>query len=173
MLLLNPPPFGCDGGCSRVVPLTVAVPPPLNGTTTVPDVRGRRSAVPEGTGNVVRSIMRKRMRLIPEPVELVKRRRTEIVPNVELFAGSEVKSRTKFGDASSATPGSTNPIPIDGPVLTWPGLREFSGPGAPRRCPPPALVPFVSTNLKSAALSPVSCGKPAPAPNEGTLRYQL
>src|SRR5215470_1587331 len=40
MLLLKPPPFGCEGGCSSVVPLTVVTPPPLNGTTIAPEVRG-------------------------------------------------------------------------------------------------------------------------------------
>ncbi len=61
---LNPPPFGCDGGCSRVVPCTVTllVPLPHGGrstvTTTAVEVRGRRSAMPLGAGNVVRSITR-------------------------------------------------------------------------------------------------------------------
>ncbi len=173
MLLLKPPPFGCDGGWSSVVPFTVVVPPPLSETTTCPEVRGRRSAVPEGSGNVVRSIMRKRSRKMSKPVVLVKRRRTEIVPNVELFGGSEVKSRTRLGDALAATPGSISPTLSAGPALRWPGLLWPSGPGAPSRCPPPALVPLVSTNTKSAALLFVSCESPAPAPVDGTLRYQL
>ena len=54
MLLLNPPPFVCVGGCSSVVPRTVTLPPPLNETTTEPDDRARRSAVPTGAGNVVK-----------------------------------------------------------------------------------------------------------------------
>src|ERR1044071_6716314 len=59
---LKPPPFGCEGGCSRVVPFTetLEVPEPHGGrstvTATVVDVRGRRSAIPEGAGNVVRSM---------------------------------------------------------------------------------------------------------------------
>src|ERR1043165_10004331 len=70
---LKPPPFGCDGGCSRVVPLTVTllVPLPQGGrstvTTTAVDVRGRKSAMPLGAGNVVRSITRKRRRVTLPP----------------------------------------------------------------------------------------------------------
>ena len=94
MLLLNPPPFGCVGGCSRVVPRTVVVPPPLNETTTEPDERARRSAVPEAAGNVVSSMMRKRNRLIGAPDVFVRRRRTSTVPNVELLTGSETMLRT-------------------------------------------------------------------------------
>ena len=37
------------------------------------------------------------------------------------------------------------------------GELRFSGPGAPSRWPAPALVPLVSTNIKSAALLSVSC----------------
>src|SRR5262245_53395990 len=88
MLLLNPPPFACVGGCSSVVPRTVVVPPPLNETTTAPEFRGRRSAVPEGAGNVVRSMMRNRNRAIGNPVELVSLRLISTVPYVELLIGS-------------------------------------------------------------------------------------
>ena len=69
---LNPPPFGCEGGCSNVVPCTLTVQgvvaTPLDArqvaeslipeTTTSDDVRGRRSAMPEGAGNVVTSMIR-------------------------------------------------------------------------------------------------------------------
>src|SRR6185369_4607633 len=74
---LNPPPFGCDGGCSRVVPCTVTllVPEPHGGlstvTTTAVDVRGRRSAMPLGAGKVVISMMRNRRRVTLPPVLLV------------------------------------------------------------------------------------------------------
>ncbi len=97
MLLLNPPPLNCEGGSSSVVPLTLVRPPPVNTTPALPEVRGRRSDVPEGAGNVVRSMMRKRKRLIVPPVLFVNLRRIESVPNVELLAGSLVKSRWTFG----------------------------------------------------------------------------
>src|SRR5215470_10725603 len=105
---LNPPPFGCDGGCSSVVPLTdtLLVPLPHGGrstvTTTEVEVRGRKSAMPLGAGNVVRSITRKRKRVTLPPVLLTTVRRMSNVPNVELFGGSDVKSRTRFGGDPAA-----------------------------------------------------------------------
>src|SRR5678816_2941131 len=71
---LNPPPFGCAGGCSSVVPftLTLLVPLPQGGrstvTTTELEVRGRKSAIPLGAGNVVKSTIRKRKRVTFPPV---------------------------------------------------------------------------------------------------------
>src|SRR5262245_28737440 len=106
---LKPPPFGCDGGCSSVVPLTdtLLVPLPQGGrstvTTTVVDVRGRRSAMPEGAGNVVTSTILKRRRVTFPPVLLTTERRMSRVPKVELLGGSEVKSRTRFGGDAAAT----------------------------------------------------------------------
>src|SRR5262247_2180015 len=100
---LNPPPFGCDGGCSSVVPFTetLLVPLPHGGrstvTTTVVEVRGRRSAMPLGAGNVVRSTIRKRRRVTLPPVLLMIDLRMSKVPKVELLGGSEVKSRTRLG----------------------------------------------------------------------------
>ena len=105
---LKPPPFGWEGGCSRVVPCTVSVEPSVRVTTTAVDVRGRKSAVPLGAGNVSTSATRKRSRVTftPNPLLLVQVRLIESVPKVELFAGSEVKSRATFGDALSGWAGS-------------------------------------------------------------------
>src|SRR5262249_32481026 len=71
--------------------------------TTSVDVRGRRSAKPEGAGNVVMSMTRKRRRVTAPPVLFTKRRRMSSVPKVELLAGSDVKSRTRFGGLEDAT----------------------------------------------------------------------
>src|ERR1044072_9532439 len=106
---LKPPPFGCDGGCSRVVPLTVTllVPLPQGGrstvTTTAVEVRGRKSAMPLGAGKVVRSTMRNRTRVTFAPVLLTTVLRKSKVPKVELFGGSDVKSLTRFGGDAAAT----------------------------------------------------------------------
>src|SRR5215510_12878001 len=106
---LKPPPFGCDGGCSSVVPATetLLVPLPQGGrstvTTTVVEVRGRKSAMPLGAGKVVRSIMRQRRRVTFPPVLLTTVLRMSSVPKVELFGGSDVKSRTRFGGEAAAT----------------------------------------------------------------------
>src|SRR6201999_3730629 len=98
---------------------------------TAVDVRGRRSAVPEGAGNVVMSMTRKRRRVTGKLVLLTILLRRSSVPKVELFAGSLVKSRIRFGgdelftDWSRLKPGS--------PLFCCVGLERFSGPGAPRR----------------------------------------
>src|SRR6266545_433336 len=159
---LKPPPFGCEGGCSRVVPCTVMleVPEPHGArstvTTTAVEVLGRRSAMPEGAGKVVRSITRQRRRVTFAPVLFVIVLRMSSVPKVELFTGSEVKSLTRLGGLEEATHGSSRLTGND--ALRWMGLERFSGPGAPRRWPAPAEVPFVSTKMKSAALLFVSFG---------------
>src|SRR5262249_18052469 len=106
---LKPPPFGCDGGCSSVVPFTLMLLEPLphggrsTVTTTVVEVRGRKSAIPLGAGKVVRSITRHRMRVTFPPVLLVTVLRISNVPKVELLGGSEVKSRTRFGGVAAPT----------------------------------------------------------------------
>src|SRR5678815_3635802 len=116
-LLLKPPPFGCDGGWSSVVPCTVALHGGVAGapvaehvtvslmpaTTTAPEVRGLRSAMPEGAGKVVMSIIRKRSEVMEAPVLFTNLLRREIVPNVEFWAGTLVKSRTRLGGLAFAT----------------------------------------------------------------------
>src|SRR5262245_35466348 len=162
---LKPLPFGCDGGCSRVVPWTVTllVPEPHGGrstvTTTSVDVRGRRSATPEIDGNVETSTMRNRRRVMGAPELLVNVLRTSSVPNVELLGGSDVKSRTTFGTAHRFRHGSRFNASSPTPSREVGELR-FSGPGAPRRWPAPAEVPLVSTKRKSAALLLVSLRLP-------------
>src|SRR5262252_8860694 len=167
---LKPPPLGCDGGCSSVVPCTLmvhgVVATPFDArhvaasvipeTTTSVDVLGRMSAMPDGAGKVVRSMTRKRSRVTAPPLLLVKRRRRSSVPKVELFAGSLVKSRTRFGGLADDTLASSSVVAKS--RLRRIGDARFSGPGAPRRWPAPAEVPLVSTKMKSAALLSVSFG---------------
>src|SRR5262249_60273257 len=99
------PPVGCDGGCSSVVPRAVAVdvPAPQGARSTATDIdvelRARRSAVPAGAGNVPRSMIRKRSRVRLAPELFVHTVRRSMVPNVALFAGSDVGSSTLFGAA--------------------------------------------------------------------------
>src|SRR5690349_4922759 len=161
---LKPPPFGCDGGCSSVVPLTVTllVPLPQGGrstvTTTAVEVLGRKSAMPLGAGNVVKSTIRNRKRVTFPPVLLTIVLRKSRVPNVELFGGSEVKSRTRFGGEAGAT--QTSSMFTAKEAFRSIGELRFSGPGAPRRWPAPADVALVSTNTKSAALLFVSLRAP-------------
>src|ERR1051325_2532270 len=134
---LNPPPFGCDGGCSRVVPfaVTLLVPLPHGGrstvTTTAVEVRGRKSAMPLGAGNVVRSTTRNRKRVTFPPVLLTTVQRTSSVPKVELFGGSDVKSRPRFGGDAAATQTSRRSTVNE--ALRSIGELRFSGPGAPKR----------------------------------------
>jgi hypothetical protein len=112
--LLKPPPFGCPAGCSNVVPWTVTllVPAPHGArstvTTTAVEVLGRKSAIPDGAGNVVMSITRHRRRVTFPPVLFLTLRRMSSVPNVELFAGSEVKSLTRLGGELGLTHGSSD-----------------------------------------------------------------
>src|SRR4051794_32819580 len=108
--------------------------------------------MPEPAGNVVRSTIRKRSRVIGAPVVFVKVRRTSQVPKVELLAGLLVESRTQFGANPPATQESSSDPTIVAPSLTLGELR-FRGPGAPSRCPAPADVPLASTKMKSVALS--------------------
>ena len=111
-------------------------------TTTAPDVRGLKSAKPSAAGKVSRSRIRKRSRVTEPPVLFTKRRRIDSVPWLPFgFAG--VKSRSRFGVEPEATVESSKAA--ENVLLRWIGLDRFSGPGAPRRCPAPADVPFAST----------------------------
>src|SRR5215831_15945265 len=94
-------------------------------TPTGLDVRARRSAVPGGAGNVVTSMIRNRSCVTAAPVWLTKRRRMSSVPKVELFAGSDVKSRTRFGAADDDTLASSGNAAML--ALRWIGDDRFSG----------------------------------------------
>src|SRR6185295_1384821 len=67
-------------------------------TTIAVEVLGRKSAIPDGAGKVVMSVTLHRKRVTFPPVRFVTVLRISRVPNVELFAGSEVKSLTLLGD---------------------------------------------------------------------------
>src|SRR6185295_8878665 len=112
---LTPPPFGCAGGVSSVVPLTVTVhgggpalaavhvaasfTPP---TLTFTEVIGRRSATPPpGLGKVVTSTILNRNRVTLPPVLLTTRRLIIRWPNVAL--APVVKSRMRLGTAADDT----------------------------------------------------------------------
>ena len=73
------------------------------------------------------------------PELFVIERRISIVPKIP----PPLKLRTRLGAALEATQGSSNATPNW--ELSWTGDARFCGPGAPRRCPPPADVPLVST----------------------------
>src|SRR5450432_1013268 len=125
MLELKPPPLGCPVlgavlSCSSVVPCTVtehgvACPAAVQvaesfmpATTTELEVIGLMSAKPDAAGNVSRSIIRNRKRVMFAPVLLTNLLRMLSVPKVELFAGTEVKSLTRLGALEVATVASSN-----------------------------------------------------------------
>jgi len=124
IVVLKPPPLGWFGACSRVVPCTVteqgvACPAAVQvaeslipATTTKLEVIGLKSAKPEAAGNVSKSIIRKRNRVTLAPVLFTNRLRMLSVPNVELLAGTEVKSRTRLGAEETATVASTRTAEI-------------------------------------------------------------
>src|SRR5436190_3752230 len=98
-------------------------------TTTSVDVLLLRSANPLGAGKVVKSMIRNRRRVTLPPVLLTTRRLNSIVPNVELFGGSDVKSLTRLGGFAAETVASTSRVlKVE---LRWMGLARFSGPGLP------------------------------------------
>ena len=104
---LSPPPLGCAGGSSSVVPWTVTVPIP--GPVTDPEVEviARRSAVAGGTGTPVISTIRNRSRVTCPAVVLVNFLRKTNVPSVEVAGGPGVVSRNRLGLTVDATVGSS------------------------------------------------------------------
>ena len=80
-------------------------------TTTANEVRGLRSAIPLGAGNVEISMTLARKRVTGPPVAFTTRLRNESVPNVELLGGSLVKSRTRFGGMDELMLASSNSEP--------------------------------------------------------------
>src|SRR6185503_9944818 len=97
----------------------------------------------EGTGKVEISTTRKRRRVTGNPVTLTTRLRMSSVPKVELLAGSDVKSRARFG--KDALPVVASRFRTSISELRCIGLDRFSGPAAPIRCPAQASVPWVLT----------------------------
>lgn len=158
-LELKPPPSGCNGP-SNVTPWRVmgSGPPQPSGSLEVTDDLNLRSAMPGGAGYVVMSNTRKRSAVISFAVVFVNARRSDMVPNVELFAGSETCERTLFGGVAAPTHGATSEMNTEPFVMR--GSVRPERPGAPSRSPLPDETPFATTSRKSAALSPVSLGEP-------------
>ena len=143
-MVLYPPPIDWAGGSSTVVPCTFTVQGGVDGVPLAAQVPGsftfvivtagaertRRSAVvPFGGGYVVMVVIGNRNRVTGAPVLFTTRRRIANVPVLELFAGSGVVSRTRFGAREVATvPSRTT---IGKTELRTTGLPKFSGPGAP------------------------------------------
>src|SRR2546423_3428804 len=128
------------------------VPPPDRFAVNVLPVIGRKSAVPDGAGKVVISMMRKRRRVTAAPVLFVTLRRMSSVPKVEVDPEPGVKSRARAQaevvEPLLVQPGSTSDSLIV--ALRSTGEDKFSGPGAPSCCGAPVpAVPCVSTNMKS------------------------
>src|SRR5688572_28017914 len=94
------------------------------------------------------------------PVLLMKVRRMAMVPKFELFAGSGVVSRNRFGETVADTIGSISWAPTCENFFKL-GLATFSGPGAPSlgaAVDPTGVDGVVETTVKSAALSLPSVG---------------
>src|SRR5215510_10504346 len=100
--------------------------------------------MPLAAGNVAIFAIRNRSRVTGAPVSLVQVRRKSTVPNVELFGASIVLSRTLLGAEPMVEHSSKGDLAkFSGVGPSEIGLERFLGPGAPSRCPAPALVPFV------------------------------
>src|SRR5688500_12129084 len=147
-VLSQPPPSACVGGCSNVVPCTVTFDVPLphgarsTVTTTDVDVLVLTSATAViVVGIVEMSMTWKRSRVTLPPLLFVSVRRMSNVPNVELFAGSLVWSRTRLGGVAAPTQGSSKAWPKD--ALRWIGEDRFSGEGAPNAGGAPPDAAFV------------------------------
>src|SRR5687768_13096326 len=144
-VLFHPPPNGCVGGTSKVVPSTVTVqgvvispdavqvPASVEVAITSAEVRALTSAIPtDGTISVLMSTIRKRKRVTGAPVLFTNRRLIESVPLVPFVTG--VRLRTRFGGAGAPIFESINNAVI-ALLLRSLGLTKFSGPGDPRRWP--------------------------------------
>src|SRR3954462_8566928 len=107
-------------------------------------------------------MMRKAREGTGEPVLFVIVRRIESVPIGECWLGSDVKSRTRFGGCDAATAGPSSAPGTD--ALALMGLVRPCGPGAPSFAPSGVAAPAGLTTAKSAALSEVAFGRPAPHP---------
>ena len=137
-----------QGGVTGAPVAAQVAPSLMPPTTTDTEVRGRKSANPDGAGKVVMSITLNRNRVIEPPVLFTHLRRMLSVPKVELLAGSLVKSRTRWGEFELATVASSRfTVTVE---LRLIGDDRLSGPGAHNLWPAPAEVPLVSTKMKSA-----------------------
>ena len=126
-------------------------------TTTSLEVRGRRSAMPLKAGKVVSSTTRKRSRVIGAPVVLVNVLRMSMVPKSGVICrirGQVTHIIWRIGirrteidrsDVGQDSIGHSRTAKI----LWSRGAKSLSS---------TALFPLVSTKMKSAALSFVSCG---------------
>ncbi len=143
---LKPPPFGCDGGCSSVVPCTLTVhgvvAEPVDArhvagsliplTTTSVEVRGRKSAMPDGAGNVVMSMIRNRSRVtwtsgvVSESAPEIERAESRVVCRI----GGEVAHPVWREWLAHTVESRNKPVTVP---LRLIGEARFSGPGAPSR----------------------------------------
>ena len=140
-LLLNPPPKGCAGGVSSVVPTTVMlqgvvakpaavhVAASLTLTVTLLELNNLRSATPPDTKAVLMSTTRMRNLVTGAPVLFWKRRLIDIVP-AAAFGPMAVVSRTRFGVPEADFDESSRNVTTS---RVNRGLPRFCGPGAPNR----------------------------------------
>ena len=98
----------------------------------------------------------------------------ESVPNVELLAGFDVRSRARFGTTLDDFVESSSVTRTPALSLLM-GDAKFAGPGAPSRCWTPVMFePSVSANRKSGPFSFVSFGLPGTVhPTAATKSHSL